>query len=195
MINAPETFDCPPLPPMTRGEFWWEGTDTLTGWGDLQVQRHGYNLEPWPLGRVKVRAVTEDPYRAPRPPFTFATPFPQQARAYQFLRENSSALFGQILEAVFQYYPEIRIDYEDVPDVRSTAELKKFIGIYEVTLSQMCKGDSAYIGFEFACTWDSEHGLGVMTHGTRVLGVGQSVVADDLPPPDDGGVFAPNSQS
>ena len=29
-----------------------------------------------------------------------------------------------------------------------------------------------YAGFEFGCTWDDEHGLGVLMHGTRVVKIG-----------------------
>lgn len=30
----------------------------------------------------------------------------------------------------------------------------------------------AYVGFSFWCTWDDEHGLGVMTHKNRVVKIG-----------------------
>jgi hypothetical protein len=29
-----------------------------------------------------------------------------------------------------------------------------------------------YAGFEFGCTWDDEHGLGVLMHGTRAVDIG-----------------------
>src|SRR5512135_250594 len=34
------------------------------------------------------------------------------------------------------------------------------------------KDGHAYVGYEFACVWDGEHGLGVMTHRGRVVQVG-----------------------
>ena len=195
MVDALDTFSFPPLPPMTRDEYWWAGTDRLAGWGELQVRPHGYSLEQRPLGRVDVWAVTADPHQLLQP-FRFATPFPQQVRAYGFLKVNSPELFDRILEAVFHYYPQVGIDYEDaVPEIHSPADLKRFLGIDKVILSELCRDDSAYMGFVFACIWDSEHGLGVMTHGMRVLSIGQSDAASDLGPPlDDGGVFAPNDR-
>ena len=29
-----------------------------------------------------------------------------------------------------------------------------------------------YVGYEFGCEWEDEHGLGVLMHGTRVVDVG-----------------------
>jgi hypothetical protein len=34
-----------------------------------------------------------------------------------------------------------------------------------------------YVGFEFGCTWDDEHGLGVLMHGERVVDVGGAETA------------------
>jgi len=33
---------------------------------------------------------------------------------------------------------------------------------------------NAYIGFELGCTWDEEHGAGVMTYKERVVEIGQA---------------------
>ena len=29
-----------------------------------------------------------------------------------------------------------------------------------------------YVGFEFGCTWDDEHGLGILMHGQRAVEIG-----------------------
>ena len=34
------------------------------------------------------------------------------------------------------------------------------------------KDGIAYVGYEFGCIWDDEHGLGVMTHKTRIIDFG-----------------------
>jgi len=33
-----------------------------------------------------------------------------------------------------------------------------------------------YVGFEFGCTWDEEHGLGVLMHGTRTVEIGDTAM-------------------
>lgn len=35
----------------------------------------------------------------------------------------------------------------------------------------------AYVGYEFRCTWDEEHGMGVMTHKNRVVAIGGADVS------------------
>ena len=37
--------------------------------------------------------------------------------------------------------------------------------------------DGAKIGFEFSCSWDMEHGLGVMTREGKVINIGKVEVA------------------
>ena len=37
--------------------------------------------------------------------------------------------------------------------------------------------DGAKIGFQFSCSWDMEHGLGVMTRKGKVINIGEAEVA------------------
>ena len=37
----------------------------------------------------------------------------------------------------------------------------------------------AYLGLAFHCTWDEEHGAGVLLHGSRVVNVGETDTAGD----------------
>jgi hypothetical protein len=32
----------------------------------------------------------------------------------------------------------------------------------------------SYVGLEFGCSWDKEHGFGVMLHGSRVFDIGSA---------------------
>jgi hypothetical protein len=36
------------------------------------------------------------------------------------------------------------------------------------------KDGFAYAGYQFRCTWDQEHGLGIMTHRDRIIEIGGS---------------------
>ena len=53
------------------------------------------------------------------------------------------------------------------------------IGLGIVHVLSIAKDGHAYIGFEMGCTWDEEHGVGVMTHMGRVVGVGQGDMGFD----------------
>lgn len=46
-----------------------------------------------------------------------------------------------------------------------------------VVVHAVVRDGAAYVGYEFACAWDEEHGLGAMTHRDRVVAVGQADVA------------------
>lgn len=64
-----------------------------------------------------------------------------------------------------------------MPDISSIEDLKSLIGLYAVNVHQIDKGSLPYIGLEFGCAWDEEHGLGVLMHGTRPVEVGASDTA------------------
>ena len=46
----------------------------------------------------------------------------------------------------------------------------------------------AYVGWEFGCTWDDEHGLGVMTHGNPIVNVGAADIAFGWEAKNDSGI-------
>jgi hypothetical protein len=65
----------------------------------------------------------------------------------------------------------------DVPNLKTEAELARNIGLHTVNIHPVSADDMPYIGFEFGCVWDEEHGLGVLMHGTRLVEVGAADTA------------------
>lgn len=59
-----------------------------------------------------------------------------------------------------------------MPDIRTADDLHSLIGLSSVNVHQVQKDGIPYTGFEFSCTWDEEHGLGVLMHGTRTVQIG-----------------------
>lgn len=59
-----------------------------------------------------------------------------------------------------------------MPDVKSIEDFRDLIGLHAVNIHQVEKDGIPYAGFEFGCTWDAEHGLGVLMHGTRTVEIG-----------------------
>lgn len=47
-------------------------------------------------------------------------------------------------------------------------------GLHNVHVLQLQKDGIPYVGYEFGCTWDEGHGLGVLMYGTRVVEVGDA---------------------
>jgi hypothetical protein len=60
------------------------------------------------------------------------------------------------------------------PDADTFARLHELEGLFVLPLE---RAGLAYIGFSFSATWEPEHGLGLMTHGARVLAIGGADVS------------------
>jgi hypothetical protein len=61
---------------------------------------------------------------------------------------------------------------DDFPTVTSEFELKQLVGLHTVNMHQIISSGIPYLGFEFGCEWEEEHGLGVLMHGTECVEVG-----------------------
>ena len=98
----------------------------------------------------------------------------------QWLLDHDTELKSALLAGLLAEYPKQQELYgyegseraEYMPDVLSADDFRKLIGLYGVNLHPLQKDGLPYLGFEFGCTWDVEHGLGVLMHGTRVVEVG-----------------------
>lgn len=99
---------------------------------------------------------------------------------FEYLKNNQKQILKSILEKIFSEYKNLQEQYgydeydkpEYMPDIDSTAELKDLIDLLRVYILNVEKNNLCYIGFEFACKWDDEHGLGFMTHETKIVEMG-----------------------
>jgi hypothetical protein len=55
-------------------------------------------------------------------------------------------------------------------------DLRRVMGPSIVHVSPVVQAGQAYLGFEFGCPWEEEHGLGVLTHAERVAAIGHADV-------------------
>lgn len=102
--------------------------------------------------------------------------------------ENEGGVVDAMLDAVIEEYPAIQEEYdysdeekaEYMPDIRSKKDLRKLIELQTVYIHPIQKDGIPYIGFSFECTWDEEHGLGVLMHGTRKVRIGGADTAMTL---------------
>jgi hypothetical protein len=104
-------------------------------------------------------------------------PSAEQSNALQYMLEHEEAIRDALVAAIFAEYAVIRalllrqgfVDHLDMPALERPEQLKSHIGLSTVHVLPVAKNDAAYIGFEFGCTWDDEHGLGLMTHQGRIV--------------------------
>ena len=119
-------------------------------------------------------------------------PTPQQGEAYRFLLDHEAAIHERVVQDVFEYYNDVIPQYlehgfVDLPaSLASPDELQGLIGIASVHVLDAAMDGMCFVGFEFGCEWDGEHGLGVMTWNGDVLEVGGAETAFCPPWPDGG---------
>lgn len=104
-----------------------------------------------------------------------------QIAAYQYLLQNQATIRDRMLEALLPEYdswkPMLGYNAEEaaqyMPDVQDPKEFSQLMGLGIVHIWKTEKNGVAYVGFEFGCTWDDEHGLGILTHQHRIIEIGQ----------------------
>ncbi|MGQ0739647.1 MAG: DUF6985 domain-containing protein [Bacteroidota bacterium] len=96
-----------------------------------------------------------------------------QVRAVNFLIENDTLIRDSLLAGVLAKFPELKDIYEKyLPELTEATQLSEHIGLTYLHIMPAEKDNHAYIGFEMGCTWDEEHGVGVMMHKDRVVSTG-----------------------
>jgi hypothetical protein len=164
----------PPFPELVRDEFFFAGEDVLPVWAGFQSRRGPYcaidRHEPSDGSvRVSVKPAGAEPTGA-------------QRAAYEFLLAEQRAIRDAVLARILAEYPEIKRQYEldtdeALPEVNDAAEFRSLLGLANVHVLTVERDGRAYLGLEFGCEWEEEHGLGVLTHGARVVDVGHAEVA------------------
>lgn len=138
--------------------------------------------EPPYDGRVGVMVNTSDPNHVVSE-YDFPAPSESHVNAYAFLKNEEVRLRDVVLQRLMAEYPEIKRVYLEAdgdeaaalfPSIRSAEDLRELICICNVCVLPVEHDGCAYMGFEFGCVWDPEHGLGIMMHRDRVVAVGQA---------------------
>ncbi len=171
-----DTIEVPPIQRLRWNQYMWDGEIKLPSWAGFQIRRGNYGAassDQVSDGSALLSLKSQD--NKPEPPTA------EQISAFRYLLDHESHIAAAVLQAIFEKYPEDKdaylgaYDNEDeveLPDLLEPADLCTLIGLSHVhVLFQAHKG-AAYIGFEFGCVWEEEHGLGVMTHQGRIVKVG-----------------------
>lgn len=102
-------------------------------------------------------------------------PSPAQQAGIRWLLAEEDAASRAVRKAIVAGYPEQRRRFgNDVPMPETLDEdaLADHVDLRGVTFHEATRGRVPYIGFLFGCTWEDEHGLGLMMHGTRCVELG-----------------------
>lgn len=98
-----------------------------------------------------------------------------QAASIHYLVEHSESIRDSLLKGLLDIFPSWREVYEEYfPDVSNISQFKDVIGLSYLHILSAERDGFAYVGFELGCSWDDEHGTGVLMHKERVIEVGQA---------------------
>ncbi|WP_119726566.1 DUF6985 domain-containing protein [Thermomonospora amylolytica] len=91
--------------------------------------------------------------------------------------DNLPLLWQAMQPSLHIYYRQLRaapdgLDPEDLPAIDSAEDVVALIRLQAVNVHQISKDGLPYVGLEFACPWDEEHGLGILMHGSRTVDIG-----------------------
>jgi hypothetical protein len=173
---AKQTLNLPPFPPLKWDEYFWTGEAVLPSWAGFQSRRGAYGAASSGKKSDGSARLTVTPVNVEaRTP-----PLAEQVLAFRLLLENERAVADSILHAVFAEYPGMRKSYgydeeeaaKFMPEIKQAKQLRTLIGLSNVHVLNVAKDGIGYTGFEFGCTWDDEHGLGIMMHRDRVVKIG-----------------------
>ncbi len=188
-----ETFSPSPLVALTWDGYAREGTVPRGVWAGVDVRYVPDHRQRRPeRGRPPI-AVSVRPIRK-HPP---APPQAAQLAAITYQVDRAGAVMDAVLPAILEHYLAERSGWVAVlrglthlvPPIRSMRGLRSLVRLTGLHVMTLAKNDLAYAGLEFACSWDDEHGLGVMIHGDRVVAIGAAETAwDEWRCRDDGGV-------
>lgn len=180
MRRDARTIEGPPFGRLVSDGQDWVGEVLLAGWEGFHPRPHP--VRPADAGNAalpgwEVEVRVEGSGSPPEPPTS------AQERAFAHLTGREPEITEAVQRAILAEYPRLRELYgydaetaaEIMPEgVESVDDLQDLIGLHQVHVPATEQDGLAYVGFELGCSWDEEHGLGVMTHGSRVLEVGQA---------------------
>jgi hypothetical protein len=172
------------FPELQWGDYSWEGEVVLPSWAGFQRRRRPYaRHSSGSPADGSARLIVEVPDdKNPTPPTA------EQSQAFRYLLDNEARIAAIVLQAIFERYPEEKEEFADaysddgdvdeiLPDLDSPEGLRSLMGLSSVFVLTVTRAGVAYVGFEFGCVWEEEHGLGVMLHQDRIVKIGQAADA------------------
>lgn len=158
----------------------WCADVRLASWQGFQSRRGPYGSRDGPLpsdGRVAIGFAPEGRGTAPL--------IPSELALLSWFLEHEPQVSREVMDAIVRWCApdcdERRARLGDDMDIGArivdVADLRGHIGLHCVHVHQITDRGPPYVGFEFGCDWEEEHGLGVLMHGTRVVEIGHADTA------------------
>ena len=161
----------------------WVAETTLESWRGFQARQGPYgglSSSSPSNGAVKIVFAPDG-----RPTIDVEAPLDtplteaELALVERFL-DREPEISAAVLRSLYDAYPGLQAEYgyegEErrafMPDLKDPGGLKHLIGLHMVHVQPLEKDGMPYVGYEIGCTWDDEHGVGILMHGERTVSIG-----------------------
>lgn len=113
-------------------------------------------------------------------------PTEAQRETMAYHLEHGDVIQSAVLAALLPHYESLRPRYVTflgreadnlMPVTQSPRDLLPLIDLRQMYLHPWTEDGAAYVGLLFGCTWDQEHGLGVILARDRVIEIGGADVS------------------
>lgn len=176
----PFTLKLKPFPPLQRMMHEWKGEGKIKAFAGTQTRRGGYTSRS--SRKASDGTFALDIPRLCKDDASPMPPSPEQVAAYQYLVDHQDEVTENVMAALVNDYARTRKmwikhdpDIEsELPEIKTTMQMRKHVGIGILHMFDIAKAGVAYYGLELGCTWDEEHGAGVIMHKDRVIEAGQA---------------------
>jgi len=156
-------------------DFSWTATVLLPSWRGFQRRQGGYGAQDRDAASDGLVKVVFAPEGRGKEPLTDS-----EMSSVRWVIDHEASISIALLSSLLKEYPSLQEQYgysgEEktrlMPDIKSVGDFRDLIGLQAINIHQVEKDGIPYAGFEFGCTWDEEHGLGVLMHGTRTVEIG-----------------------
>ena len=156
-------------------DLWWAATVQLPSWRGFQSRRGPYGSQDSDSPSGGVVQLVFAPEGRGTEPLTDS-----EMSSIRWVIDHEASISSALLSSLLKEYPSLQEQYgysgeektQLMPDIKSIAGFQDLIGLHAINIHQVEKDGIPYVGFEFGCTWDDEHGLGVLMHGTRTVEIG-----------------------
>jgi hypothetical protein len=154
---------------------WWTAVVLLPSWKGFQSRKGAYGAQDGVMPSDGIVQIVFAPEGRGNEPLTAS-----EISSVCWVIDHEASISSVLLSSLLREYPSLQeqYSYSDekktrlMPDINSVKDFRDLIGLHAINIHQVEKDGIPYAGFEFGCTWDEEHGLGVLMHGTRTVEIG-----------------------
>jgi hypothetical protein len=151
---------------------WWTTTAIFPSWKGFQNRNGAYGAQDSVTPSDGSVRIVFAPEGRGNEPLTDS-----EKSSIGWVIENEASISEALISSLLKEYPTLQEQYgysdrekaELMPDVRAVQDLRGLIGLHSVNVHPVQKDGIPYAGFEFGCSWDGEHGLGILMHGVRTV--------------------------